>query len=53
MNKTLWKYFLKELVPNFLMGFIAFIFVFFMTQILKLSDLVVVHGVGLKDVARR
>jgi len=52
MNKTLWKYFIKELVPNFIMGFAAFLFVFFMTQILKLSDLIVVHSVGLKEVLR-
>lgn len=52
MNKTLSKYFLKEIIPNFIFGFLIFIFVFFMTQIFKLSDLIVVHGIGIKDITR-
>lgn len=52
MTSTLWKYFLRELVPNFFFGFAAFLFVFFMTQVLKISDLVVMHGVGVKDITR-
>lgn len=52
ISKTLWKYFLKELVPNFIFGFLVFMFVFFMTQIFRLSDLIVVHGVNIRDVTR-
>ncbi|MBI4042090.1 MAG: LptF/LptG family permease [Deltaproteobacteria bacterium] len=44
------RYLIREIVPLFLLGVCIFVFLLMMSQILRINELLVVHGVPLKDV---
>lgn len=47
--RTLNKYFLKELVPPFLIGVCIFVFILMTTQLVKINELIIVHGVNIRE----
>ncbi|WP_243370673.1 LPS export ABC transporter permease LptF [Geotalea sp. SG265] len=52
MNRTLYRYILKEIPPPFFLGVATFTFVLLMGRLLRLTDMVVTKGVPLGDVIR-
>lgn len=47
--KTLFKYLMAELTPPFLIGIGIFLFILMTTQLIKISELIIVHGVSLSE----
>jgi len=45
------RYIFFEMLPTFLMGVMVFIFILLMSQLLRLSELIIVHGVPIRTVA--
>src|SRR3990167_178067 len=48
-RRILNKYLLKELIPPFLIGVCVFVFILMTTQIIKINQLIIVHGVSIRE----
>lgn len=46
------KYIAREILPSFMVGTLLFLLIMLMFQVIRLSEFVVVHQVGLKDVGK-
>ncbi|OGQ17185.1 MAG: LPS export ABC transporter permease LptF [Deltaproteobacteria bacterium RIFCSPHIGHO2_02_FULL_40_11] len=51
-QKIIFRYILKELFTPFFLGLSVFVFILVMSQMLRLNELVIVHGVGLWTVLK-
>lgn len=51
LNKTATRYIFFEMIPTFLLGLMVFIFVLLMFQALRLTEFVLIHGVGMETIA--
>jgi lipopolysaccharide export system permease protein len=47
---TLFKYILKELLPNFLVGLIVLVFISLMGEMLPITELMITHGVPISQI---
>jgi lipopolysaccharide export system permease protein len=52
MIKKISRYIFFELIPPFVLGLLVFIFILLMFQALRLTDFVLVHGVGLEVIGQ-
>lgn len=43
------RYFIKELIPPFLIGVCIFVFILMTTQLIKINELIIVHGVSVRE----
>lgn len=51
-NRIVFNYILSELIAPFFLGLSVFIFILIMTQMLRLNELMIVHGVGIWSIVK-
>jgi len=51
-SRIIFKYLFTELISPFFLGLTVFIFILIMSQILRLNELIIVHGVGIWSVVK-